>query len=156
FHPPEAAAFFATLARIDPTLTLAARVMLVISVMVPLVFMALAWAAFGKSAAKGTLIFASLYPPFIAYSGFFFIEGPMSLLLGLSLSLYLWATRMKSLRVAFVMAIAAGVFLSVATGFRLVAVPAVLLFALVFTLFFRGPLDPPAIADEGEPDAQAG
>jgi hypothetical protein len=156
FLPPGTAKLFSSLVHVDPTMRLAVHFMFTVTALVPLVFMALAWAAFGKPIAKGTLIVTSLYPLFITYGGYFFIELPMALLLGLSLTLYLWAARMKSPRAALGLALGAGIALSVAMGFRLVALPAMMVFATVFTLFFRGPVDPPQNIAEEASDAPPG
>lgn len=152
FHHPGAATLFSSLVHIDPKMLLAARFMFAITALVPLVFMALGWAVFGKATAKVTLIVTSLYPPFIIYGGFFFSEVPMMLAFGLTLALYLWAARMKSPRAMLGLALASGFFLSLAMSFRFVALPAMMIFAAVFTLFFRGPLDPAVNASEA-PDA---
>jgi hypothetical protein len=140
--PPGTAELFATLIRRDVTMRLAVGFMVIITSLVPLVFLGLGWAAFGKQVGMGALVVTSFYPPFIDYGGYFLSEIPMTLLLGLGLCLFLWSTRMRVTWLVIALAVASGFICSLAAAFKFVAVPAVIGFAVVYALFFRGPIDP--------------
>jgi hypothetical protein len=140
--PPGAPMLFATLFRMDQTMFLAVRFMFVITSLVPLAFFGLGWAAFGKEVGLGSLVATSFYVAFIHYGGFFLSEIPMTLLLGLSLCLFLWSTRMRATWLAVALAVTSGFICSLAVAFKFVAMPAVIGFAVVYALFFRGPAHP--------------
>src|ERR1700690_143137 len=136
--PPGAPMLFAMLFRQDNDMLLAVRFMFVITSLVPLVFLGLGWAAFGKQVGKGAPVATSFYAPFIHYGGFFLSEIPMTLLLGLALCVLLWSTRIRVTWVAIALSVASGFICSLAVAFKFVAMPAVIAFAMVYAFFFRG------------------
>jgi hypothetical protein len=78
---------------------------------------------------------------------------PVTLLLTTSLAAFLWATRMTSRWIALLLALLAGFVCSLAASFKLTALPAVLFFSIVYTLFYRGP-DAASVADPQAPPAK--
>ncbi len=135
--PPGAAKVFAYWYGRDPSLWLAVRYQLFVTVLVPLVIFGLGWAAFGKTNGKIALIVSSFYFPFIDYGGYFLSEIPMTLLVAGTVAVFLWAMRQKSLVLLLAGAGAAGALCSLAMAFKFVALPALLLFGGTYLLLHR-------------------
>jgi hypothetical protein len=138
-HPPGAATLFSFFYGHDPSLLLAARFQFVMTALLPLMLLFLGWTAFGKPAGKAALALGSVYFPYIDYGGYFLAEIPMTLLLGLSMALFLWATQRATTRWMVIGALAAGAVCSLAMSFKFIALPAMLCFVAVYALLFREP-----------------
>jgi 4-amino-4-deoxy-L-arabinose transferase-like glycosyltransferase len=85
--PPGTAFYLAMLHRLTGDWTAAAVMQVVLSALVPILLAAIAWRLYDQRVALGTLAAASLYFPFVDYSGYFLSETPYTFLLVLALAL---------------------------------------------------------------------
>lgn len=134
-HPPGTGELIAWFYERDPDLSSLVHFQAAVSILVPLVLGALAIVAFDRTTARAAVVISSLYFPFIDYAGYFLAEIYIVILVPLCLTLYLAATRQSSWKRAAPFALAAGAVLSLALAMKMVALPAILGFAILHWLF---------------------
>jgi hypothetical protein len=139
FVPPGAPLLFSFLYARDPTLTLAVRAMLALTILIPLVVGGLGWVAFGKPTGQIAMAISSVYFPFIDYGGYFLTETPFTLLFALTMLFFLVAIRRQTPAAVLGWSVAAGVACSLAIAFKIVALPAMFCLVAAFVLGSRPP-----------------
>jgi len=133
-HPPGTTKLIAWFYEHDPDLSSLVVFQALVSIMVPVALGALALVAFDRTTARATVVISSLYFPFIDYGGFFLAEVYMMVLVPSCLALYLASVRQtKWWRVA-PLGLGAGVALFCALAMKMVALPAILGFAILHWL----------------------
>ena len=137
FVPPGAPTLFSFFYSHDQSLALAVRAMLLLTILVPVAVGALGWVAFGRATGKIAMAISSVYFPFIEYGGHFLTETPFTLLLALTMTLFLVATQRPSTAGLLGWSLASGVSASLAIAFKIVALPAILCLVAAYVLWFR-------------------
>jgi hypothetical protein len=148
-HPPGLPWLVSWAYRLDPSLKWLAWLQLGISLLVPICIATLAGVIFGRTTARLSLLASSFYFPFIDYAGLFLAEIYMMLLIPLVLLLYVLANRARKRVWQIVIAVLAGLGMTAATAFKLVALPAVAGFVALYWLFF----DDSRIRSDATPDS---
>ena len=119
--PPGAHYWFGYLYRMDDTWHLAMTGQFILSCMVPVILMGIAWELYGRKAALLVLAMASLYYPFIDYFAFFLSEGPFMFAMLLSLWLTIRVVKTRRLVFALPLGLLTGLVIGGAASIRGVA-----------------------------------
>ncbi len=120
-YPPGTAYFFGLLHQIDPTWVTAQWTLLALSCGVPLVLGWIAWVLFGIRVAALTVIFSSLYFPFVDFFAFFLSEAVFIPATVLAMALLILALRTRHRLPGLLPAIAAGMMFGLAASLKTVA-----------------------------------
>jgi len=127
-HPLGYPALLSFLSNGGEALGRAGNVQIVVSCLLPLALGLLGWAAFGKRTGVAAVAFASVYFPFIEYGALFLSEVHFITALALPFASFLAARRASRPGVAIALAVAGGLFLSIAAALKSVALPAAFAF----------------------------
>jgi 4-amino-4-deoxy-L-arabinose transferase-like glycosyltransferase len=127
-HPLGYPVFLSLLRSADGSFARAVNVQLFLSCLVPLAVGLLGARTFGRRTGLLAVAFASLYFPFIEFTGYYLSEIPFILSLTLTFVLFFAARDARRLGVSLALAAAAGLTLSLAMAFKSVALPAAVAF----------------------------
>ena len=138
-HPPGTAEIIAYFYTRDGNLANLVYVQVGVAAVVPIVVGLLAWLVFDKWTARLAVLMSSFYFPFVDYGGYFLSEIYMIALVPAVVALYLWSLHKPSKLRAILGGFGAGLMLFLAMVMKLVALPALVGFALYHWLFAKGP-----------------
>jgi hypothetical protein len=111
-----------------------ARIQLLVSLLVPLAVALFGLAAFGRRTAMVLLIAASWYFPFIEYGSLFLSEIHSIFWTSLAFAAFFFALRATTRNRAIGLGVAGGLALSIAIAMKAVALPAAVMFFVVYGL----------------------
>ncbi len=137
-HPPATSWLFSQFYKSDPTFYSLVVLQFVVAALVPLAIGALAWVAFDQKAAAWSIAISSLYYYHVEYESYFLSEIYMMLLIPSIMALYLLAARATRVWRSVLLATLAGFLFLISIAFKTVAAPAVLGFAGLHWLLFKG------------------